>query len=88
LCDEQAQVIWTSHRSTPGLYPHVAAAFDRHGFVRRHTDPDDRFGVTRHQLITEPRPLQAGQRLFTFADEQTLIDLGRIAPTDQDQADS
>ena len=80
LCDEHAQVIWTSHRSTPNLYPQVAAAFERHGFARLHTDPDDRFGVTRHQLITEPRPLQPGRRLFTFADEQTLIDLRRITP--------
>ncbi len=79
LCAEGAQVIWTAHRSSPEVHRHAADAFDRNGFALRHTDPDDLTGVTRHQLITEPRPLQAGQRLFEFADEQTLIDIGRIA---------
>ncbi|WP_152361226.1 class I SAM-dependent methyltransferase family protein [Microlunatus speluncae] len=78
LCDENAQVIWTAHRSSPDLYRQASAAFDRHGLTRRHTDPDDRFGVTRHQLVTQPTPLQPGRRMFEFADEQTLIDIGRI----------
>jgi hypothetical protein len=80
LCDAHAQVIWTAHRTAPGLYSRVEEAFGHNGFVRLWADPDDRFGVTRHQLIAEPQPFQAGRRMFTFADEQTLIALGRIAP--------
>ena len=78
LCAEGAQVIWTAHRSTPGLYATVAAAFERHGFVPVRSDPDDPFGVTRHRLGVPPRPLRAGERMFRFADEPTLISIGRI----------
>lgn len=77
LCSEQGQVIWTAHRAAPGLFEHASAAFHRHGFVQVWTDPADPFGVARHQLVARARDLQVGQRIFNFADEQTLIDLGR-----------
>lgn len=79
LCDKDAQVIWTSHRSTPNLYQEVETAFRRHGFVSLWSDPDDRFGVSRYRLDAEPQPLQPARRMFQFADEQTLIDIGRIS---------
>lgn len=78
LCDEGAQVIWTAHRSTPNLYPTVEAAFQRHGFNPVWTDPDEAFGVSRYRLTADPQPLQPGVRFFRFADEQTLIKIGRI----------
>jgi hypothetical protein len=78
LCAERAQVIWTAHRATPGLFDRAYAAFHRHGFAAAWTDPADPSGVARHQLVTQPRDLELGQRIFRFADEQTLIDIGRI----------
>ncbi|MFC7623286.1 hypothetical protein [Microlunatus sp. GCM10028923] len=77
LCEAWAQVIWTANRTAPGLYAEVEQAFQRYGFEPRWSDPDDQYGVSRHELITEPRPLQSKQRLFEFADEQTLIKIGR-----------
>jgi hypothetical protein len=79
LAAPAAQVIWTAHRSAPGLADHAASCFDRYGFVSR-WDGDDRFGVSRHQLTADPQPYAPGTRMFTFADEQTLIDIGRIQP--------
>jgi hypothetical protein len=79
LCGPGAQVIWTAHRTAPGLYPVAEQAFQRYGFEARWSDPEDPFGVTRHALITEPRPLRPAQTLFRFADEETLIKLGRTS---------
>lgn len=79
LCGPGAQVIWTAHRTAPGLYPVAEQAFQRYGFEARWSDPEDQFGVTRHALITEPRPLRPAQTLFRFADEETLIKLGRTS---------
>jgi hypothetical protein len=74
----RALLIWTAHRAAPGLFEHVSEAFHRHGFAPVWTNPADPSGVARHQLVTQPRDLHAGQRMFRFADEQTLIDLGRV----------
>ncbi|GAB3764687.1 class I SAM-dependent methyltransferase family protein [Microlunatus parietis] len=79
LCQANAQVIWTANRTAPELYAEAEQAFRRYGFEPRWADPEDHFGVTRHELVGEPQPLQPGRRLFDFADEQTLIKLGRIA---------
>jgi hypothetical protein len=78
LCTERAQVIWTAHRAASGLFEYACAAFHRHGFATVWTNPADPCGVARHQLVTQPRELQAGERIFRFADEQTLIDIGRV----------
>ncbi|NEE03792.1 SAM-dependent methyltransferase [Phytoactinopolyspora halotolerans] len=77
LCKERGQVIWTAHRAAPGLFEHASAAFERHGFVPVWKDPNDPFGVARDQLVARPREFRTGQRMFSFADEQTLIALGR-----------
>lgn len=80
MCAARGQVVWTAHRDAPGLFQAAEAAFHRHGFAQLWTDPDDRFGVARHQHVDEPGALEPGQRFFSFADEHTLTNLGRSKP--------
>lgn len=78
LLSPSGQVIWTAHRAAPGLWDTASESFERHGFRELWTnDVADPFGVGRHVLATTVRPLEPGQRMFTFADEQTLVGLGR-----------
>ncbi|WP_129667032.1 class I SAM-dependent methyltransferase family protein [Phytoactinopolyspora endophytica] len=78
LCNARGQVIWTANRAASGLFERASAAFDLYGFALVWTNPADPFGVARHQLVTRRQDLQLGQRIFNFADEQTLVDLGRV----------
>lgn len=78
LTSANAQVVWTAHRAAPGLWDTALRSFERHGFQPLWTnDRSDRFGVGRHQLTRAPMPFSPGQKLFTFADEETLVRLGR-----------
>lgn len=78
LCAPKAQIIWTANRAAEGLFDHAVRSFSRNGFRDVwHSSPSDDFGVARHQLDAEPQQLRLGQRMFEFADEQTLIRLGR-----------
>jgi hypothetical protein len=78
LLGRGAQVVWTAHRAAPGLWDTALGSFDRHGFVELHTnDRSEPYGVGRHRLEVEPRPFEPGSRMFRFADEETLVRLGR-----------
>lgn len=60
-------VIWTRHRGAPDLVPTVDAWFAEAGFERVYlSGPQHPYGVGVHRLTAEPRPLDAGVRLFTF----------------------
>lgn len=84
LASPNAQVIWTANRVAPGLWDAVLAAFARHGFRASWTTDDqvDTFGVGRHQLNRRSTALRPGQRMFSFADEETLLRIGRISLPD------
>lgn len=72
------QVIWTAHRAAPGLWDTARAGFERHGFREVWTnDRFERFGVGRHRLAVLPRPFTPATQMFTFADEETLVRIGR-----------
>lgn len=72
------QIIWTAHRSAPGLWDTALEGFRRHGFREAWTnDRAARFGVGRHRLAIPPQPFVPAKRMFSFADEDTLIRLGR-----------
>lgn len=60
-------VIWTRHRDEPDLVPQVCEWFEAAGFEPLFVSPPDAgFGVGAHRFVGAPRPLVAGQRLFTF----------------------
>lgn len=75
-----AQVVWTANRVAAGLWDTAITAFGRHGFREVWTDDkaEKRFGVGRHQLTIQPETLVPGKQMFTFADKETLIRIGRI----------
>ena len=81
LASPNAQVVWTANRTAPGLWDTALTAFDRHGFGEVWTSDrtEERFGVGRHRLTSQPKPFQPGKQMFTFADEDTLVRIGRIS---------
>ncbi|HEY9290858.1 MAG TPA: class I SAM-dependent methyltransferase family protein [Microlunatus sp.] len=80
LCDAGAAVVWTAHRAAPGLWDTALAAFGRHGFRELRTNGrSEPFGVGRHRMTAPPQPFEPGRRMFSFADEDTLIRTGRAA---------
>jgi hypothetical protein len=68
LCAPGATVVWTRSRRAPDLTPQLRRWFAEAGFAEDAFDaPDDvLFSVGVCQLVAEPRPLVAGQRVFTF----------------------
>jgi len=76
LCAQEATVIWTRHRGPPDLTPAIRAWFAETGFVelafestaaespRPGAFPAQSVGA--HRWPHAPRPLELGQRLFTF----------------------
>ncbi|WP_020577406.1 class I SAM-dependent methyltransferase family protein [Actinopolymorpha alba] len=81
LSSPNAQVVWTANRAAPGLWDTALTAFDRHGFREVWTTDraEERFGIGRHRLTTQPRPFEPGMQMFSFADEDTLVRIGRIS---------
>lgn len=81
LAAPDAQVVWTANRAAPGLWDTALTAFGRHGFgeVWTSDQAEERFGVGRHRLTTQPKPFRPGKQMFTFADETTLVRIGRIS---------
>ena len=68
LCNRDALVIWTRHRRDPDLTPRVRAWFREHGFREEHFEAPEHaiYSVGVHRFVGRPRPLAAGQHLFTF----------------------
>jgi hypothetical protein len=88
LCAPGAIVIWTRHRRDPDLTPRIrswleVAGFDEIAFA----DPaETRFGVGSARFVGEPRPLEAGQRLFTFIGYETLLAPSSASAVSSDDA--
>jgi hypothetical protein len=70
LCAPSALVLWTRHRRPPDLTPAIRSWFGEAGFREEafDTSPDGFMSVGAHRLTGEPAALVPGQRLFTFAD--------------------
>lgn len=72
LCAAGATVVWTrGGRRLPDLRPSIRRWFAGAGFeeLARVSGDLGHWGVGAHRLVAEPRPFQAGVRLFTFVDE-------------------
>lgn len=82
LCAPGAVVVWTRHRRDPDLTPRIRSWFAASGFDEIvFADPaETKFGVGSNRFVGEPRPLEAGQRLFSFIGYETLLAPG---PTSQ-----
>ncbi|TDV57562.1 hypothetical protein CLV71_101433 [Actinophytocola oryzae] len=68
LCRTGGTVVWTRHRrDEPDLVPTICEWFEEVGFEREWvSSPALDFGVGVHRFAGEPRPLVAGERMFTF----------------------
>jgi hypothetical protein len=69
LCAPGGTVIWTRHRRPPDLTPTIRARFQAAGFEERSFERPAGafFGVGCHELVGPARPIEPGQRLFTFS---------------------
>lgn len=61
-------MIWTRHRQDPDLTPQIRDWFSEHGFVERDFVAPEHalYSVGVHRFLGDPKPLEKGQRLFTF----------------------
>ena len=60
-------VVWTRHREEPDLVPAMCRWFAEAGFARVWlSEKQEGYGVGVHRLVGPPRPLPAGEHLFTF----------------------
>lgn len=81
LCRSGSEVVWTATRTVPHLFPLVCAILKSHGFdVLSLSDEAASFGVGRHRFVGKSQPIVAGARMFSFADEETLVRIGRLSP--------
>jgi hypothetical protein len=82
LCAEHGVVIWTRHTWPPDLTPQIRGWFGEGGFSERHfvSPGPESYAVGMNELHAPPRPMQAGQRLFTFIDPLTRPASERAIP--------
>ena len=67
LCVTGGTTVWTRGRSEPDLVPRICDWFGEEGFeLVWRSDPGARYGVGVHRFTARPRPLAAGQRMFSF----------------------
>lgn len=67
LCATGGTVVWTRHRDYPDRVPAICQWFEEIGFARQWLSaPENEFGVGVHRFLGQPRPLEAGARMFTF----------------------
>ncbi|MGI8983392.1 MAG: SAM-dependent methyltransferase [Acidimicrobiales bacterium] len=71
LCGPGATVIWTRGGHERDLRPAIRVWFADAGFEEMAFTAADAggWGVGAHRLVAEPRPFEAGVRLFTFLEE-------------------
>jgi hypothetical protein len=73
LCRTGGSVIWTRHRREPDLVPTICQWFEESGYERRWVSgPAGGYGVAMHRFTGQPRPLVAGERMFTFVGHDAL----------------
>ncbi|QSB13243.1 class I SAM-dependent methyltransferase family protein [Natronosporangium hydrolyticum] len=70
LCAAGGTLVWTRHRDAPDLVPQICDWLGERSFEQRWLSaPDAGYGVGVHRFTGEPRPLVAGEQLFTFIRE-------------------
>ncbi len=70
LCATGGITLWTRKRTPPDLVPQICDWFGQEGFeLNWLSDPAAGFGVGVHRFTARPRPLAAGLRMFSFAEE-------------------
>jgi hypothetical protein len=72
LCASAATVIWTRHRHSPDLTPHIRETFAQGGFAELAFEDSPPFGVGANRLLVTPQPFQRGVRLFEFVGYDVL----------------
>lgn len=73
LCAPGGTVIWSRHRKAPDVFPRICGRLEERGFARVWlSDPGARQGIGVHRFTGEPRPLEAGARMFTFVGYDVL----------------
>lgn len=71
LCATGGITLWTRKRTPPDLVPQICDWFGQEGFeLNWLSDPAAGFGVGVHRFTARPRPLAAGLRMFSFAEEE------------------
>jgi hypothetical protein len=68
LCRTGGTLVWTQGRGpAPDRVSRICAWLEEHGFERFWLTPSDvGYGVGVHRFAGVPRPLDAGERMFTF----------------------
>ncbi len=70
LCATGGIALWTRRRTPPDLVPQICDWFGHEGFeLNWLSDPAAGFGVGVHRFTARPRPLAAGLRMFSLAEE-------------------
>ncbi len=72
LCAASATIIWTRHRRSPDLVPHIRDTFARCGFIELAFAQAGPFGVGVNRLDAPPQQLLLGTRLFQFIGYEAL----------------
>jgi hypothetical protein len=73
LCATGGTVVWTRHRREPDLIPQICEWFAAEGFeLIGVSEPATRWGVGAHRFAGTPRPLPAGEPMFTFVGYDVL----------------
>ncbi len=73
LCAAGGTVVWTRGRREPDLIPQICEWFAAEGFeLIGVSEPGTRWGVGAHRFAGTPRPLPAGQPMFTFVGYDVL----------------
>jgi len=72
LCAPGAIVVWTRHRNPPDLVPLIRERFAAAGFEELAFEDAHPTGVGSHRLRAQPRPFEAGVRLFEFIGHEAL----------------
>jgi hypothetical protein len=74
-------VVWTRGRGEPDLIPQICEWFAAEGFeLIGVSEPGTRWGVGAHRFAGTPRPLPAGEPMFSFVGYDVRRRVGGHAP--------
>jgi hypothetical protein len=70
LCATGGTTLWTRGRAAPDMVPRICGWFSEDGFeLSWLSGPGVKYGVGAHRFTAQPRPLAAGLRMFSFAED-------------------